>query len=100
MPSRPASARSWVSQSVPAAHANGDSGEPSEGVARLNADGSRRLFDGPGARYDYARFSVLSGELTDPGDDDNYRVQYRRLGGLRPIRTTLFVVTALLCITG
>jgi len=92
MPLRPASARSWVLPAAPAADTNEDGGRPNE-------DGGRRSFDGPGARYDYARFSVLSGELTNPGDDGNYRVQYRRLGGLRPIRTTMFVVIALVCIT-
>ena len=58
-----------------------------------------RSFDGPGSHYDYARFSALAGELTEPDDDGSYRVQFKRLGEWRPIRTWLFVVTALVGIS-
>ena len=99
---RPASAGSRVPPVATGssdAHVLETAGGRDEEAGRTQEASVIRSFDGPGARYDYARFSVLSGELTDPGENSDYRVQYRRLGGLRPIRTTLFVVVALVCIT-
>ena len=75
-----------VNPGAPDADANGDNGE--------------RSFGGPGGRYDYARFSVLAGELTEPHDENSYRVQFKRLGQWRPVRTWLLVVAALIFISG
>jgi cellulose synthase/poly-beta-1,6-N-acetylglucosamine synthase-like glycosyltransferase len=86
---RPASTGSQVPQvnpGAPDADAHGNNGE--------------RSFDGPGGRYDYARFSVLAGELTEPHDENSYRVQFKRLGQWRPVRTWLLVVAALVFISG
>jgi cellulose synthase/poly-beta-1,6-N-acetylglucosamine synthase-like glycosyltransferase len=73
-------------------------GRTSSGASKSRA--GRRSFDGPGATYDYARFSVLAGELTEPGDAPNYRVKFKRLGEWRPIRTWLLVLSALVFISG
>jgi len=59
-----------------------------------------RSFTGPGGTYDYARFSVLAGELTEPSDEGSYQVQFKRLGAWRPIRTWLLVLSALVFISG
>jgi len=58
------------------------------------------VFAGPGVTYDYARFSVLAGELTEPPDGGSYQVRFKRLGQWRPVRTWLLVLTALVCISG
>jgi cellulose synthase/poly-beta-1,6-N-acetylglucosamine synthase-like glycosyltransferase len=52
------------------------------------------------AGYDYPRFSTLAGKLTDPPQDVPYRVSFRHLGQLRPVRTTLLVMLALLFVGG
>jgi hypothetical protein len=40
-------------------------------------------------RYDYARFSQLSGEVTDPPEGAAPRIAYRRLPNTRPLRSIL-----------
>ena len=49
---------------------------------------------------DYARFSVVAGELTDPTPGAEYRVQFRRPGEWRRVRTWLLVLIALMFIGG
>jgi cellulose synthase/poly-beta-1,6-N-acetylglucosamine synthase-like glycosyltransferase len=41
------------------------------------------------AGYDYARFSQLSGQVTDPPEDAPSRIRYRRLPNARPLRSIL-----------
>src|SRR5512132_77564 len=47
------------------------------------------------ARYDYARFSQLSGEVTDPPADAPSRIRYRRLADTRPLRSILGALTVI-----
>jgi cellulose synthase/poly-beta-1,6-N-acetylglucosamine synthase-like glycosyltransferase len=46
-------------------------------------------------RYDYARFSQLSGEVTDPPEDAPSRIRYRRLADTRPLRSILGALTVI-----
>ena len=48
---------------------------------------------------DYTRFSTLAGKLREP-PERGYRVQFRRLGRRRPLRTMLLVAGALLFVGG
>lgn len=50
--------------------------------------------------YDYERHSQVAGPLTDPPADGPYRVQFRRLDGSQPVRSTLLVLIALLFVGG
>jgi cellulose synthase/poly-beta-1,6-N-acetylglucosamine synthase-like glycosyltransferase len=50
--------------------------------------------------YDYERHSQVAGPLTEPPADRPYRVQFRRLEGSRPVRSTLLVLIALLFVGG
>jgi cellulose synthase/poly-beta-1,6-N-acetylglucosamine synthase-like glycosyltransferase len=50
--------------------------------------------------YDYERRSQVAGPLTDPSEDASYRVQFRRLDGSRPVRSTLLVLAALVFVGG
>jgi cellulose synthase/poly-beta-1,6-N-acetylglucosamine synthase-like glycosyltransferase len=50
--------------------------------------------------YDYELHSQISGPLTEPLADRPYRVQFRRLEGSRPVRSTLLVLIALLFVGG
>ena len=50
--------------------------------------------------YDYERHSQIAGPLAEPPADGPYRVQFRRLDGSRPIRSTLLVLIALLFVGG
>jgi cellulose synthase/poly-beta-1,6-N-acetylglucosamine synthase-like glycosyltransferase len=50
--------------------------------------------------YDYERTSQVAGPLTDPSADAAYSVEYRRLEGSRPVRSTLLVLAALLFVGG
>jgi cellulose synthase/poly-beta-1,6-N-acetylglucosamine synthase-like glycosyltransferase len=50
--------------------------------------------------YDYARFSTLAGELTEPPAGEPYRVQFKRLGRARPVRTWMLALFAMLFVTG
>jgi cellulose synthase/poly-beta-1,6-N-acetylglucosamine synthase-like glycosyltransferase len=50
--------------------------------------------------YDYERFSTLAGEFADEQAGEPYAVKYRRLGEFRPVRTTLIVSLALICVGG
>jgi len=50
--------------------------------------------------YDYERHSQVAGPLTEPPADGPYRVQFRRLEGSRPVRSTLLVLIALLFVGG
>jgi cellulose synthase/poly-beta-1,6-N-acetylglucosamine synthase-like glycosyltransferase len=54
----------------------------------------------PETAYDYERRSQVAGPLTDPPADQPYRVQFRRLEGSRPVRSTLLVLAALLFVGG
>jgi cellulose synthase/poly-beta-1,6-N-acetylglucosamine synthase-like glycosyltransferase len=49
----------------------------------------------PSARYDYARFSQLTGQVTDPPDDASSRIRYRRLPNTRPLRSILGALTVI-----
>ncbi|MEA2361614.1 MAG: hypothetical protein QOD71_759 [Thermoleophilaceae bacterium] len=51
-------------------------------------------------KYDYERHSRLAGPLTEPPADGPYRVQFRRLEGSQPVRSTLLVLIALLFVGG
>ena len=53
----------------------------------------------PETLYDYERRSQVAGPLTEP-PLGAYRVQYRRLEGARPVRSSLLVLTALLFVGG
>jgi glycosyl transferase family 2 len=46
-------------------------------------------------RYDYARFSQLTGQVTDPPDDAPLRIRYRRLPNTRPLRSILGALTVI-----
>jgi cellulose synthase/poly-beta-1,6-N-acetylglucosamine synthase-like glycosyltransferase len=46
-------------------------------------------------RYDYARFSQLSGQVTDPPDDASPRIRYRRLPNTRPLRSIFGALTVI-----
>jgi len=50
--------------------------------------------------YDYERHSQIAGPLAEPPSDGPYRVQFRRLEGSRPVRSTLLVLIALLFVGG
>src|SRR5215208_3244623 len=50
--------------------------------------------------YDYERHSQVAGPLAEPPSDGPYRVQFRRLEGSRPVRSTLLVLIALLFVGG
>jgi cellulose synthase/poly-beta-1,6-N-acetylglucosamine synthase-like glycosyltransferase len=50
--------------------------------------------------YDYERHSQIAGPLTEPPEAGPYRVQFRRLEGSRPVRSTLLVLIALLFVGG
>jgi cellulose synthase/poly-beta-1,6-N-acetylglucosamine synthase-like glycosyltransferase len=50
--------------------------------------------------YDYERHSQIAGPLAEPPADGQYRVQFRRLEGSRPVRSTLLVMIALLFVGG
>ena len=50
--------------------------------------------------YDYERYSQLAGPLAEPPEGGRYRVQFRRLDGSQPIRSTLLVLFALLFVGG
>jgi hypothetical protein len=50
--------------------------------------------------YEYERFSSLAGELSQPPQTGAYRVQFRRLGYWRPVRTHLLVGFALVFVSG
>ena len=50
--------------------------------------------------YDYERHSQIAGPLGEPPADGPYRVQFRRLEGSRPVRSTLLVLIALLFVGG
>jgi cellulose synthase/poly-beta-1,6-N-acetylglucosamine synthase-like glycosyltransferase len=50
--------------------------------------------------YDYERRSQVAGPLAEPPADDPYRVQFRRLEGSRPVRSTLLVLAALVFVGG
>jgi cellulose synthase/poly-beta-1,6-N-acetylglucosamine synthase-like glycosyltransferase len=52
------------------------------------------------SRYDYERYSQVAGHLTEPPAEGPYRVQFRRLEGSRPVRSTLLVLIALLFVGG
>jgi cellulose synthase/poly-beta-1,6-N-acetylglucosamine synthase-like glycosyltransferase len=54
----------------------------------------------PDTAYDYERRSQVAGPLTEPPADEPYRVQFRRLEGSRPVRSTLLVLAALLFVGG
>jgi cellulose synthase/poly-beta-1,6-N-acetylglucosamine synthase-like glycosyltransferase len=60
---------------------------------------ARRLSPGAGSTPDYDRFSTLAGELAD-APAEGYRVEFRRLGRRRPLRTLLLVAGALLFVAG
>jgi cellulose synthase/poly-beta-1,6-N-acetylglucosamine synthase-like glycosyltransferase len=53
----------------------------------------------PDTTYDYERRSQVAGPITEPPAGP-YRVQYRRLEGSRPVRSSLLVLTALLFVGG
>ena len=46
-------------------------------------------------RYDYTRFSQLSGQVTDPPDDASSRIRYRRLPNTRPLRSIFGALTVI-----
>jgi cellulose synthase/poly-beta-1,6-N-acetylglucosamine synthase-like glycosyltransferase len=50
--------------------------------------------------YDYSRYSELAGELREPRAGEPYRVEFSRLGGGRPLRTSLLVLLALTVVGG
>jgi cellulose synthase/poly-beta-1,6-N-acetylglucosamine synthase-like glycosyltransferase len=50
--------------------------------------------------YDYERHSEVAGPLVEPPADGQYRVQFRRLEGSRPVLSTLLVLIALLFVGG
>ncbi|MBA3262879.1 MAG: glycosyltransferase, partial [Thermoleophilaceae bacterium] len=50
--------------------------------------------------YDYERHSQIAGPLTEPPASGPYRVQFRRLEGAQPVRSTLLVLIALLFVGG
>jgi cellulose synthase/poly-beta-1,6-N-acetylglucosamine synthase-like glycosyltransferase len=50
--------------------------------------------------YDYERHSQVAGPLTGPPAEGPYRVQFRRLEGAQPVRSTLLVLIALLFVGG
>ena len=50
--------------------------------------------------YDYERHSQIAGPLGEPPADRPYRVQFRRLEGSRPVRSTLLVLIALVFVGG
>jgi cellulose synthase/poly-beta-1,6-N-acetylglucosamine synthase-like glycosyltransferase len=50
--------------------------------------------------YDYELHSQIAGPLTEPLTDRPYRVQFRRLEGSRPVRSSLLVLIALLFVGG
>src|SRR5215204_6384775 len=53
----------------------------------------------PDTTYDYERRSQVAGAITEPPAGP-YRVQYRRLEGSRPVRSSLLVLIALLFVGG
>jgi cellulose synthase/poly-beta-1,6-N-acetylglucosamine synthase-like glycosyltransferase len=54
----------------------------------------------PNRLYDYERHSQIAGPLREPPAEGPYRVQFRRLEGSRPVRSTLLVLIALLFVGG
>jgi cellulose synthase/poly-beta-1,6-N-acetylglucosamine synthase-like glycosyltransferase len=50
--------------------------------------------------YDYERYSQIAGPLAEPPEGGRYRVQFRRLDGSQPVRSTLLVLFALLFVGG
>jgi cellulose synthase/poly-beta-1,6-N-acetylglucosamine synthase-like glycosyltransferase len=50
--------------------------------------------------YDYERYSQVAGPLAEPPEGGRYRVQFRRLHGSQPVRSTLLVLFALLFVGG
>jgi len=50
--------------------------------------------------YEYDRYSTLTGVLTDPPEGSPYRVRFRRLDELRPVRTSILVFVALAFVAG
>jgi cellulose synthase/poly-beta-1,6-N-acetylglucosamine synthase-like glycosyltransferase len=68
-------------------------------VDKAQIDGSRSAATGA-CVYEYDRFSSLAGELSEPPNELDYRVAFRRLGNWRPVRTALLVVLALVFVGG
>jgi cellulose synthase/poly-beta-1,6-N-acetylglucosamine synthase-like glycosyltransferase len=70
---------------------------PREKRGRLHADLNPPVNND---NYDYERHSQVAGPLTEPPAKGPYRVQFRRLEGSQPVRSTLLVLAALLFVGG
>jgi cellulose synthase/poly-beta-1,6-N-acetylglucosamine synthase-like glycosyltransferase len=69
-------------------------------VERDRADCDRATESHTPQDYDYSRYSELAGELQSPRADTPYRVEFTRLGGGRPLRTSLLVLLSLAVVGG